>query len=69
MKSLLNVSLYLKCFISHVAYLGKKLNSRYKYSGPFLSPKILRYAQNLQLVQNPIFPSREHIILNSLINS
>ena len=42
MKSLLNVNLYTwRAFISHVTCLGKTSNSSYKYSRPFLMPKIM----------------------------
>ena len=69
-KSLLNVNLYTwSAFILHVVYFGKTSYSWYKSSQPFLlMPKILWYAQNSQCVQNSVFPSRNHIFPNSLIN-
>ena len=71
MKSFFNVNFYTwrSAFISHVVYLGKTSNSWYKYSGPFLMPKILQYAQNSQCIQISIFPNGKHIFPNSLINS
>ena len=70
MKSLLNVNLYTwSAFISHAICLGRTSDSCYKYSQPFLMPKILWYAQNYQCVQNSIFSSGKHIFPNSLINS
>ena len=70
MKSLLNVNLYTwSALISHAVSLRITSNRWYKYSRPFLMPKILWYAQNSQYVQNSIFPSGKHIFPNSLINS
>ena len=47
-------------FTSHAFCSGETSNSRYKYSGPFLMLKILRYAQNSQCVLNYIF-SKENM--------
>ena len=70
MKSLLNVNLYTwSAFISNAICLVKTSDSCYKYSQPFLMPKILWYAQNYQCVQNSIFSSGKHIFPNSLITS
>ena len=69
MESLLNVILYTwSAFISHVVYLGKTSNSWYKYSQPFLMPKILWYAQNSQCSKFN-FSQRKTCFANSLINS
>ena len=62
MKLLLNVNLYLKVFSFHILSAWvKHQNSRYKYSGLFLSAKILLYAPNSQWIQNSIFPDGKHI--------
>ena len=69
-KSFFNVNFYTwrRALISHVVCLGKTSNSWYKYSGPFLMPNILQYAQNSQCVQNSVFPSGKHVFPNPLIN-
>ena len=51
-------------FIAHVACLGKTSNSRHKYLGLFLRPKLQDYAQNFQLAQNFIFPNWKQIFGN-----
>ena len=56
--------------VSHVICMGKTSNSRYnryKYSGLFLSPKILLCAK----IPNgfKIFPNRNHVFPHSLLNS
>ena len=48
-------------FISHYFCLCNTLNSQYKYSRPFVRPRLLPYAQNLQWVQHFIFPDGKHI--------
>ena len=45
------------------------MNSRVKYLGPYLMPKILWYKENSQCVQISILPNGKHISQNSLINS
>ena len=58
----MQASLYTwRALISHVVCLGKTSSSWYKYSGLFLMPKILLYAQNSQCVRNSIFPNGKHI--------
>ena len=48
-------------FISHYFCLCNTLNSQNKYSRPFVRPRLLPYAQNLQWVQYFIFPDEKHI--------
>ena len=58
----MQASLYTwRALISHVVCLGKTSSSWYKYSGLFLMPKILLYAQNSQCVRNSIFPNGKYI--------
>ena len=68
MKLLLNLSLYLKCF--HVVCVGEmNQKCQNKSSGPFSSPKLMGYTQNLKWDQNSIVTNGKHTFLDLLINS